>query len=138
MIDFVHHIDLRIEERNNQEAPEVVGQIKRGSVWARRGAKAGLGITLVVGTMWAACIFAGVVLLFAALGAATRPRKRPSTTDLGLAGDPSPAILSILLGVAHLFLLAGAAMDYRRQALVICVLTTPIILAAGLWWIESP
>jgi len=63
MAQFVHHPHPRIEERKTQRAPKVADQIKRDSIFSRINARVGLGITLVVGTMWCAYLFAAIAFL---------------------------------------------------------------------------
>jgi len=73
-------------------------------------------------------------------GAAARPHQKPTTIELGLAGDPDAVLPSILIGLVYLALLAGTTIAYRRyrsQVLVIYLLTTPIILAAAFWWFQT-
>lgn len=73
-------------------------------------------------------------------GAAPKPHTKPSTIELGLAGDPHAVVPSILLGLLYVAALIGTVMAYRRarsKALVIYVLTTPIILAIAFWWFQN-
>ncbi len=62
-IDFTHSEHPRVQERRTQHPPKVSDQLRRDSVSARVNARVGLGITLVVGTMWCAYIFAIIALL---------------------------------------------------------------------------
>ena len=73
-------------------------------------------------------------------GAAAKPHHKPTTIELGLAGDPHAVLPSILLGLVYLAALIGTVIAYRRfrsKALVIYVLTTPIILALAFWWFQN-
>jgi hypothetical protein len=63
MATFVHHPHPRIAERRSQPAPKVADQVRTDGVFARINAKVGLGITLVVGTMWCAYVFAAIAFL---------------------------------------------------------------------------
>jgi hypothetical protein len=64
MAEFVHHPHPRIEERKTQPPPKVRDQLQKGNgLGSRINAKVGLGITLVVGTMWCAYLFAVIAFL---------------------------------------------------------------------------
>lgn len=63
MTDFVHTPHPRIQERRNQHPPKVSDQIKKDTALQRINAKVGLVITLAVGTMWCAYIFAIIALM---------------------------------------------------------------------------
>jgi sortase A len=70
-------------------------------------------------------------------GVAAKPRQKPTAADLGLSGDPAAVMPSIVLGVLYVALIAASVLAYlrfRRQVWTVYVLTTPIILAAALWW----
>ena len=63
-IDFVHHEHPRVQERKTEKPVKVRDQAQVGEgFFAKLNAKVGLKITLVVGTMWAAYVFALIALL---------------------------------------------------------------------------
>ena len=73
-------------------------------------------------------------------GVATKPHHKPTTIQLGLAGDPNALVPSILLGLLYVAGLVATVLAYRRyrsKALVIYILTTPIILAIAFWWFQN-
>jgi len=61
--DFVHTPHPRIEERRAAGPPKVRQQLPQGGFFVRLNAKVGLGITLVVGTMWCSYLFAAIAFL---------------------------------------------------------------------------
>ena len=73
-------------------------------------------------------------------GVAPKAMHRPVPSTLGLAGDPSAVLPSILLGVLYLVVLVGSIWSYRRfrgQLWTVYLLSTPILLAVALWWFEN-
>jgi hypothetical protein len=73
-------------------------------------------------------------------GAAPKAKHRPVTSTLGLAGDPSAVVPSILLGLLWVVVLVGTIWSYRRyrrNLWTVYLLSTPILLAVALWWFEN-
>jgi sortase A len=73
-------------------------------------------------------------------GAAKRPTERPTTRELGFAGDPSALRSSVLLGLLYAFGVVATVLAYRRyrqHLWTVYVLSTPILLAIALWWFEN-
>lgn len=63
-VDYKHDQHPRIAERTKEKPVKVADQAQTGGgFFARLNAKVGLGVTLVVGTMWCAYLFAAIALL---------------------------------------------------------------------------
>jgi sortase A len=73
-------------------------------------------------------------------GADRRPKVKPPLSALGTTGDPSKVLPTFIFGILYFLSLLGTIIWYvrsRRQAWVIYVLTTPIILALALVWFQN-
>ena len=73
-------------------------------------------------------------------GAAPKAKHRPVLSTLGLAGDPSALVPSILLGILYVAVLVGSIWSYHRyrsHLWTVYLLSTPILLAVALWWFEN-
>jgi sortase A len=76
-----------------------------------------------------------VAALTSAPAAARRPTSPPSTTELGIAGQPDQLLPTILWGIILIAALGASIAVYqraRRYVLVVYVLSTPIVLAVAL------
>ena len=76
-----------------------------------------------------------VAKLVSSPAAAARPKTPPSSTELGISGDSSQMLPTILWGALLIAALAGSVVVYqraRRYVLVIYILSTPTILAIAL------
>ncbi len=74
-------------------------------------------------------------LLVSAPAAASRAKVPPTTTQLGVAGDPSATIPAIIWGALLVLVLAASIIAYRqsgRRIVVVYLLSTPIVLAVAL------
>ena len=73
-------------------------------------------------------------------GAAKKPTTKPTTPELGFAGDPAAVLPSILLGLFYAIGVIATVVAYRRyrqHIWTVYVLSTPILLAVALWWFEN-
>jgi len=73
-------------------------------------------------------------------GVAVKPTHKPSSADLGVAGDPSAMLPSVLLGLLYGLCMVATVIAYRRfrsHVWTVYVLSTPILLALALWWFEN-
>ena len=63
MSEFIHEVHPRIEERKTEKPPKVRDQYKKNTFFQKINAKVGLTITVIVGTMWCAYLFAAIAFL---------------------------------------------------------------------------